>query len=96
MLEHVAEPGALVLVHPPDEPARLLVGATVLGEAGQRLDEAVDEGRSKLARGPGLELAEVELQPDDREAGEVRRADVNGTIEDAHAVRPVPGKSGRS
>jgi hypothetical protein len=26
----------------------------------------------------------------------VRRADVNGTIEDAHAVRPVPGKSGRS
>ena len=43
VLEHVAEPGALVLVHAADETARRLVGAAVLGEAGQRGDQAVDE-----------------------------------------------------
>jgi hypothetical protein len=43
VFEHVAEPGALVLVHAADESAGRLVGAAVLGEAGQRRHQAVDE-----------------------------------------------------
>ena len=68
VLEHVPEPGALVLVHATDEAARLAVGAAVLGEAGEGGDEPVHEFLAEAARGPGLELAEVQLQPDDREA----------------------------
>ena len=42
VLEHVAEPRALVLAHAPQESAGLAVRAAVLGEAGQRRGQAVD------------------------------------------------------
>jgi hypothetical protein len=92
VFEHVTEPGAFVLVHAADETAGLLVGAAVLGKAGQGLDQAADEGLAELGRRPGLQFAEVELQPDDREAGVVGGADVDGAVEDAHAGRPLPAK----
>ncbi len=92
VLEHVAEPGALVLVHAADEAAGFAVGTAVLGEAGQCRNQAVDETLAELARRPGLERAEVELQPDDWKARVVRRADIDGAVEDAHAGRPLPGR----
>ena len=92
VLEHVAEPGALVLVHAADEAAGFAVGTAVLGEAGQCRNQAVDETLAELARRPGLERAEVELQPDDWKARVVRRADIDGAVEDAHAGRPLPGQ----
>ncbi len=52
VLEHVAEPGALVLVHAADETAGLAIGAAVLGEAGQGRDQAVDEALAELAGRP--------------------------------------------
>ena len=59
VLEDVAHPGALALGEPPDEPARLAVGAAVLVQPGQRRDQRVGEGRPELARGPLLQRAEV-------------------------------------
>ena len=43
VLEHVAEPGALVLAHAPQETTRFAVGAPVLREARQCLGEGIDE-----------------------------------------------------
>ncbi len=88
VLEHVAEPGALVLVHAADEAAGLAIRAAVLGEAGQGRDQPVDEAFAEPGRRPGLEFAEVEFQPDDRKVRVVRRPDVDGAVEDAHAGRP--------
>src|SRR3546814_2944537 len=45
VLEHVTEPGALVLAHAPDEAARLAVRAAVVGETGQRRDQSSEERR---------------------------------------------------
>ena len=88
VLEHMSEPGALVLVHAADEAAGFAVGTAVLGEAGQGRDQAVDEILAEPARGPGLECAEVEFQPDDRKTRVVGRPDVDGAVEDAHVGRP--------
>ena len=80
MLEHVAEPGAVALAHAADEAARLAVGAAVLGEPRERRRERVDEGAAEPPGRPRLELAEIQLQPDDRESartatGRRRRSD---------------------
>ena len=64
----------------------------MLGQAGQGRDQAVDERRAELAGRPGLQRAEVQLQPDDREMGVLRRADVDGAFEDAHAEQAVTWK----
>ena len=85
MLEHMAEPGAFVFAHAPQKSAGLAVRAAVLGQAGQGRGKRIDKLRAQPAGGPGLELAEVQLQPDDGKARVQRRADVDRTIEDAHA-----------
>ncbi len=85
MLEDVPHPGALVLTQPPDEPARLAVGAAVLVQPRQRLDETVDEGRPELGGRPRLERAEVHLETDDGEVGVQAGADVDGPVQNAHS-----------
>ena len=47
---------------------------------GERADEVLAEAR----RGPAFEGTEIEREKDDREARVQRRADVHGTIDDAH------------
>ena len=98
VLEHMTEPGALVLAHAAEEAARLVVGTAVLRETRQCRGQCVDEAGAETCRRPLLEVTEVELEPDDREMGVERRADVNGTIEDAHIGLPLPpgGSSGGS
>ena len=84
MFQHVAEPGALTLAHAAQEAARLAIGAAVLGEAGQGGAERLDEGFAEAGGGPGLKLAEVELQLDDREVRIERGADVYRAFQYAH------------
>ena len=55
----VAEPGALVLLQAPDEPAGLAVGAAVLPQTGQRSSNGVVELRAQSDRRPRLERAQI-------------------------------------
>src|SRR3546814_10703602 len=89
VLEHVAQPGALAFAHAADEAARFAVRSAVFGQARQRLDQGVDEGRAQLPVRPGFERAQVELEPDDREMRIQRRADVDGTVQDTHRHAPL-------
>jgi hypothetical protein len=84
VFQDVAHPGARVLREPPDEPARLAVGAAVLLQARQRGHQAVREPAPQPHRGPVLQLAEVDVEPDDREVGIEVGADVHGPVENAH------------
>ena len=45
VLEHVAEPGAFIFAHAPEEAAGHAVRAAVLGQAGQGRRESIDVGR---------------------------------------------------
>ncbi len=69
----------------------------MLGEPGQRGGERVDEAGAEPAGRPRLEVAEVELEADDREVRVQRRSDVDGTVQDAHpaprATYPSAGSS---
>ena len=56
----------------------------MLSQARERGRERIDEARAEAPRGPGLELPEVEVQTDDREARVQGRADVNGAVKNAH------------
>ena len=85
VLEYVAQPGSFVLAHAPEEAARLPIRAAVLGETGQGLGKRVDKCSAEPARGPRLQCSEVQLEADDRKVGVLRRADVDGTVEDAHS-----------
>ena len=51
VLEHVAEPGAVVLAHAADEAAGLAIRAAVVGQARQRRDQPVDEAAPSLPVG---------------------------------------------
>src|SRR5579871_464309 len=94
VLEHVPEPGALILTHAPEESARLAVRAAVLGKAGQCGGERIDEPGAETAGGPGFECTEVELESNHGKSGVHRRTDVNGSIENAHGRFP-PGPRAR-
>src|SRR3546814_1856863 len=65
VLEHVTQPGALAFAHAADEAARFAVRAAVFGQARQRLDQGVDEGRPQLRGRPGFERAQVELRSEE-------------------------------
>ena len=87
MLEHMPEPGALVLGHAADEATRLAVRTAVLVQPGQSGEQAVDERAAEPRGGPLLERAEVELEADDREVRVERGADIDRTFEDPHVLR---------
>ncbi len=89
VLEHVAQPGALVLAHAADEAAGFAIGTTVLAQAGQRLGEVLDESVAEPRGRPLLEFAEVELETNDREMRVQRRSDVDRSVENPH--RRAPG-----
>ena len=65
--------GPRPLAEPGDEPAAPAEAAGVVLEAGQEVDEGVDEARDLVAR-EILEDAEVDDHPDDRLAGPIVRA----------------------
>jgi len=83
VLEDVAEPGSLVLLHPPHEAAVLAVGAAVLGERRQRRQQPLAEA-GKLRRRIALELAEVEAQADHRPAGVGVGTAIDPSLQDFH------------
>ena len=57
----------------------------MLVQAGQRRDAGGSMKRGpELGRGPVLERAEIDLQPDDGEVRVQAGADVDGAVEDAH------------
>jgi hypothetical protein len=58
-----------VLPQAPQESAGFAVGAAVVGQAGQGLDEAVDEFRAKAHRRPLLQNADIDLVADDSKVG---------------------------
>ncbi len=83
VLEHVAEPGALVLAQPADEAARLAVRARVLVQGRHQLEQPlVEPGQAQ--RRVGFELSQVHPQSDHRpERVEVGSA-VDPRLEDLH------------
>jgi hypothetical protein len=95
MLPDVRHPGALVLPQAAQESAGFTVGAAVIGEAGQGLDQAVDEFRAKAHRWPLLQSADIDLVTDDSKVGVKARADVNIGGQDFHmAATCIPRRSG--
>ena len=98
MLEHVAEPGALALVQAADEAAGLAVGAAVLMQPGQGLEQRVDEAVAQPLGRPLLERAQVERQPDHREQGVDVGADIDLRVQDLHGDLPIalPRRSPRA
>jgi hypothetical protein len=91
VLEDVAHPGALVLDQPPDEAARLAVGAAVLVQPGERRDEGIGERLAQPTRGPLLQLAQVHVEADDRKVGVEAGPDIDRFFDDAHAGSSVGG-----
>jgi hypothetical protein len=83
MLDHVAHPGALA--QPPDEAARLAVGAAVLVQRWDQRDQLVVEGGQLVGR-IVFELLQVEGQADDRAVAVGIRAAVHAGFEDAHPM----------
>ena len=59
-----------------------------LAEHGCSYREPGDEGVAEPARGPVLEFAQVEFEPDDGEMSVKRRPDVNGPVQDAQSRLP--------
>ena len=47
--------------------------------------------RPEPADGPVLQLAEIDIEPDDREVGVEAGADVDGAVEDAHGCTELLG-----
>ena len=86
VLEHVAEPGALVFRQTPHEAARFAVRASVFLEAGQRLQQRIVEPLAQAPGWPLFQLAEVEEQADDGEAGIQTRTQVDGTFQNFHTA----------
>ena len=88
MLEHMTQPGALVLAHAAQKAAWRIVGAAVFSQAGQCGDERVDERAAQPCRGPGFQRAQVKFQSNDRKVRVQRGADIDRTIEDTHEYLP--------
>ncbi len=84
VLHDVTEPGALVFLHAPDQPARRAVRAAVFVQTGHRLDQGIDEAGAEAPGRPGFQRPEIQLQPDHREMRIERGADEYRTIENAH------------
>ena len=91
VFQHVSQPGALVLAHAAQKTARGVVGTSVLGEAGQGLDQPVDKFIAKTACGPFFEWSEIDYMADDRKSGVYVRAAVDICRDDLHerALRPI-------
>ena len=88
MLEHVAQPGALVLGQAADEAARLAVGAAVLAQARECFDQSIHERFAQLHARPLLQLAEIDDEADDGEVGVKAGAEIDGGVEQLHGVEP--------
>ena len=86
MLQHVPQPGALVLGHPAHESTRLTVRTAVVVEAWQRGKQCIDEITTQPARGPLLQIAQVECQPDHGKVSVVARPHVHGLVENFHVL----------
>jgi len=70
MLHNVTEPGTLTFAQAPHEPTGFLVRATVLMEAGKRLQQWTHEILAEPAGWPVLQLAQVQHMADNREESE--------------------------
>ncbi len=92
----VPQPGALVLAQAPHEAAGLLVGAAVLVQARQCLEQRLDEGIAEAAGRPRLEFAEIDDVPDDPEVGPDIRTNVDVGADDFHCCSPVVPLVGRA
>ena len=86
MFQHVSQPRAFVLPHAPEESAGLLVGTAVFGKAGQGGRQRVDEPAAEPARGPRLEVPQVELDANDGKMRVQGRSDINRSIDNAHGA----------
>ncbi len=85
MLEHMPEPGTLILAHPAKKAAGFAVGTAMLREARQRFAKRVDKFLAQATGGPGLQSPQIQLQANDRKARIQRGTHIDGTIEDSHA-----------
>ena len=83
VLQDVPHPGPLVLFHPPHEAAVLAVGAAVLAEGGDHLQQAVGEPR-QLDRGKILQLLEIHPQADDGPEGVEVGTAIDPGLQDFH------------
>jgi hypothetical protein len=90
VLQHVAEPGPLVLGHAAHEAAGRIVRAGVLAEARhQREQPLVEAGQTQ--RRVLLQLAEVDPQADHRPQGVEVRPAVDAGLQDLHRYAPWLG-----
>ena len=84
MLEHMPEPGAVVFAHAPEESPGFPVGAAVFRETGQGARQCIDERWTQAAGGPRFESAQIQFEADDGKARVQGRANIDGTIDNAH------------
>jgi hypothetical protein len=93
VLEHVAQPGPLVLEHATDQAAGLAVGAAVLRQSRQRVHQRIDEFTADARRRPLLEHAEIHRVANDREQGIDVGTTVDTGVNELHVRAPPPGKA---
>ena len=65
MLEHVTEPGALVLAHAAYESTGLAVRAAVLAKPGESLQKTVDESITEAPGRPFLQWTQIDQVAND-------------------------------
>ena len=87
VFEDVSEPRPFVLPHASQQATRFLIRAAVFGETGKRRRQRVDEVLPQAAGGPRLERTQIEIEAYYGEARVERRADIDGSFENAHGGR---------
>ena len=92
VFKDVPQPRAVVLGHPADESAGFAIGASVLTEPGERVEEPRHKGGPEATGWPRLKRAQVQREPDDGEVGVERGADIDRPFSDPHS-REVRSKS---
>ena len=87
VFEHMAQPGAFIFPHAPDESAGLAVRTAVCLQAGQRFDQPVNEPFAELAGRPVLQDTQIQDVPDDRKVGPQVGTDEHIGGNDFHSTR---------
>ena len=88
VLQHMSEPGAVILAQPPHEPAGLAIRTAVRPETGQGIQKRIHELRAQAAGGPFLQDPQVHGEADHAEQGVEAGTHIHRGLEDLHGAIP--------
>ena len=91
VLQHVSQPGALVLPHASQKAAGSIVGAGMFAQSRQRRHQTVDECRTQSGGWPFFQRTEVDHVLNDREVGIPVWPNIDVGSEHFHVVSPLAG-----